>query len=390
MEGNTLKPALSKYLIIDTGGFIKNAALPELGQNLITMHEVVDEIRDKETKHRLQALPYTLEYLEADPESIKFVTDFSRKTGDYASLSATDIKIIALTYMMEKRHVGLDHLKQEPSMKKTVEFYHPGQPKDGQAAKIPAGFYSPDGEDLESNDEALEDIDEKDSEQGMDDEGIEEDDDEEGWITPSNLKSKRLEMLGINAEAEDSDKEIIVACLTTDFAMQNVLKQIGLHVLSADGVVIRETKTWILRCYACFATCPKMDKVFCPKCGNKTLKRVSVTLNADGTQQIHISTRRPLSTRGKKFSLPKPQGGKYAVNPIMTADQRIPQQRKSTLARTKTNALNDDYVAGNAPFSTRDVNSRSAMLGIGQGDHYWAKKNPNAGSRKTGNRKNRH
>ena len=95
-----------------------------------------------------------------------------------------------------------------------------------------------------------------------------------------------------------------MACLTNDFAMQNVLKQIGLHVLSADGVVIKVTKTWILRCYTCYFTTPKMDKQFCPKCGNKTLKRVSVTLNADGSQQIHISTRRPLSTKGKKFSLP--------------------------------------------------------------------------------------
>ena len=110
-------------------------------------------------------------------------------------------------------------------------------------------------------------------------------------------------MLGANGIPEE-DKEIIVACLTNDFAMQNVLKQIGLNVLSADGVVIKVTKTWILRCYTCYFTTPKMDKQFCPKCGNKTLKRVSVTLNADGSQQIHISTRRPLSTKGKKFSLP--------------------------------------------------------------------------------------
>ena len=71
-----------------------------------------------------------------------------------------------------------------------------------------------------------------------------------------------------------------------------------------------------------------MDKKFCPKCGNKTLKRVrnlvadsfidflntlfkvSVTLNEDGSQQIHISTRRPINTKGTKYSLPAPKGGK--------------------------------------------------------------------------------
>ena len=65
-----------------------------------------------------------------------------------------------------------------------------------------------------------------------------------------------------------------------------------------------------------------------------------------GFQQIHISTRKPLSNRGKKFSLPKPKGGKYAVNPILSADQPIPQQKRSSMAIAKTNALNEDYTAG--------------------------------------------
>ena len=157
-------------------------------------------------------------------------------------------------------------------------------------------------------------------------------------------------MLGANDEEDEEDREIIVACLTTDFAMQNVMKQMGIHVLSAEGVIIKETKTWILRCYACFKTTPRMDLVFCPNCGNKTLKKVSVTLNADGTQQIHISTRKSLSARGKKFSLPKQQGGKYAINPILTADQPVPQQRKSQMAKMTTNAFSEDYMAGTEFF----------------------------------------
>ena len=73
------------------------------------------------------------------------------------------------------------------------------------------------------------------------------------------------------------------------FLFQNVLRQMGLNVVSVDGVVIHETKTWIKRCYACFKTVPDVSKEFCPKCGNQTLKRVSVSLNADGTTKIHIS-----------------------------------------------------------------------------------------------------
>lgn len=404
MEGTTIQKALSKNLVIDTAGFIRNAPLQEFAQNLITLSEVTEEIRDKETKQRLRCLPYQLQFMEPNPESIKFVTDFSKKTGDYASLSATDIKVIALTHMLEIRHIGSDeHLKKEPTVKKTVEFYKPGSDQ-AQNSNNLAGFYKPDDEEDEDEEDSgtreemleqesyedqdgIEEIDEDENEDEID-EGIEEDDDDEGWITPSNLKAKKLEMLGANGVPEDEDKEIIVACLTNDFAMQNVLKQIGLHVLSADGVIIKETKTWVLRCYSCYAITPKMDKQFCPKCGNKTLKRVSVTLNADGSQQIHISTRRPLSTKGKKFSLPTQKGGKYSVNPLMTADQRIPQQKRTALARAKTNTMGDDYVAGNGPFATRDVNSRSAMLGMGvvSGNH-WAQRNPNAVGRKTGNRK---
>lgn len=45
------------------------------------------------------------------------VTEFSKKTGDYPSLSATDIKVLALTYQLELEHVGSQHLKKEPEVK---------------------------------------------------------------------------------------------------------------------------------------------------------------------------------------------------------------------------------------------------------------------------------
>jgi RNA-binding protein NOB1 len=70
MEGHTVKNSKSKYLVIDTAGFIRNAPLESFGQNLITLHEVIDEIRDKETKQRLKALPFELQFLEPDTDSI--------------------------------------------------------------------------------------------------------------------------------------------------------------------------------------------------------------------------------------------------------------------------------------------------------------------------------
>jgi RNA-binding protein NOB1 len=45
------------------------------------------------------------------------VTEFSKKTGDYRSLSAVDIKVMALAYQLEKQFVGTQHIKTEPDKK---------------------------------------------------------------------------------------------------------------------------------------------------------------------------------------------------------------------------------------------------------------------------------
>jgi RNA-binding protein NOB1 len=79
-----------------------------------------------------------------------------------------------------------------------------------------------------------------------------EDDGEGEWITPNNValhKSKALQLIpaqgGIN-------EKVITGCMTTDFAMQNVLMQMGLSLVGVDGKKIDKVKTWVLRCHACF------------------------------------------------------------------------------------------------------------------------------------------
>ena len=101
------------------------------------------------------------------------------------------------------------------------------------------------------------------------------------------------------------EKPAMVACLTMDYAMQNVLMQIGLSVASLEGKVIKEMRTFILRCYTCFKTTGVVTKVFCPYCGNKTLKKVAVALDDEGKQQIIINFRKPLTSRGKKVCIIK-------------------------------------------------------------------------------------
>ena len=43
-----------------------------------------------------------------------------------------------------------------------------------------------------------------------------------------------------------------VSCVTADFAMQNVLLQMGLRVVAPNGLAIRRLSRHVLRCSACF------------------------------------------------------------------------------------------------------------------------------------------
>jgi rRNA maturation endonuclease Nob1 len=54
---------------------------------------------------------------------------------------------------------------------------------------------------------------------------------------------------GMAPEVVDKAK---VACMTTDFSMQNVLIQLGLKVLSVDGLLVKSVKQFVLRCMACY------------------------------------------------------------------------------------------------------------------------------------------
>ncbi|KYM82393.1 Ras-related protein Rab-2 [Atta colombica] len=404
--------------------------------------------------------------------SAQGVTEFSKKSGDYISLSATDLKVIALTYQLEKEKVGSAHLKEIP----TIRIIKPTIDKESRDDfKLPVGFYMPkkkvryfnynvkaslnntektdiieenithvqiirdsaiddtingteinnvekqfisctsassdesqsdyetasDKEDDKTNDLAdkffklkcnptdlevesmgmyamddiLASVDTSKSDESFEDKDKDDDGGDSGWITPANVSSIKKQ---IDSEILE-EKAATVACLTMDFAMQNVLMQMGLNVVALDGRVIKQMRTFIFRCYACFKTTSIMTKIFCPHCGNRTLKKVEVTLDENGKQQIHINFRRSLSAKGKRFSLPTPKGGKHANNPILCADQPMPKQRPSRLARIKNDPLDDDYIAGYSPFVMRDINSKSAMLGIRPDGiiKYWMKRNPN-------------
>lgn len=57
---------------------------------------------------------------------------------------------------------------------------------------------------------------------------------------------------GTFGDAQGSHEPNLVSIVTGDFAMQNVILQIGLQLVSPDGRQISRISRWALRCSACF------------------------------------------------------------------------------------------------------------------------------------------
>lgn len=131
----------------------------------------------------------------------------------------------------------------------------------------------------------------------------------EGWITPSNIKKHQVKDMDSSTEPISESTKIQVATITTDFAMQNILLQMNLNLLSPALQRVRNIKNYILRCHACFSTTKDMARQFCPNCGKPTLTRVSCSTSQNGKFSIHLKKNMQWNHRGDRFSIPKPVPG---------------------------------------------------------------------------------
>lgn len=141
-----------------------------------------------------------------------------------------------------------------------------------------------------------------------------------------------------------------VACITSDYAMQNVILQIGLRLLAPGGMQIRQLHRWVLKCHACNNVTREIGRIFCPKCGNGgTLRKVSVTVGENGI--LLASRRQRFILRGTKFSLPLPQGGRDAItkNLILREDQ-LPHKLLYPKMK-KPNNKDEDFLCSDDIFS---------------------------------------
>ena len=374
--------------IVDTSALIK-APLDEIckfSETLYTVEDVLKELRDTKTKHKLAFVPNYLKVLTPSENSYNFVCEFSRKAGCYQALSVADLRVMALTHQLYVETCGSEGLKSEPTSRVLVsEKKKPDMSSDSAEiikhkddAKIP-GFYVPgnvaEKEDVSEISATIMAENDNSEEQNSDES---EEDDDSGWITKDNLRDAQRKMERLHCKEEETNGRDEVACVTLDYTMQRVLQQIGITIMSVDGVKLSNLKSYVLRCYACMAKTPNVSKVFCPECGLKTLKRLFYSIDDNGEIIYHFSKNYVHSTRGLKYHVPRPQGGKHGQNPWVAEDQRFPLNQAPKKNRTKNMPLDPDYIATTGPFTTRDTHSRYFNVRLGSQQTFkWMQKNPN-------------
>lgn len=209
-------------------------------------------------------------------------------------------------------------------------------------------------------------------------------DSESGWITPSNLKKKQTEDTRNVNSANTAPAKMQVATITGDYAMQNVLLQMNLNLLSPTLNRIRNIKTFVLRCHACFNIVKDTSKQFCPRCGKDTLTRVSCTTDANGEFRLHLKKNMQWNHRGDRFSIPKPVagasngkvvgGGKngWGNGLILAEDQKEFVRGNEEGRRLKQRDLMDeDYLPG---LLTGDRRAGTGKMKVGAGRNVNSKK----------------
>ncbi|KAF5363521.1 hypothetical protein D9756_000152 [Leucocoprinus leucothites] len=227
-----------------------------------------------------------------------------------------------------------------------------------------------------------------------------EDDGEGEWITPQNAgihKSRALDLLpddgvkgrGRGKNRQEEVKEIGAGCMTADFAMQNVLLQMGLDLVSVDGKRIQKVRNYVLRCHACFKICKDHSKKFCPSCGNPSLLRATVTVSAPNAAkdapvlQVHLKPNFQYRIRGTKYSIPAPKPGSAKTGPgeglilredqteYMRAKKRADGKRQREESRMLKGMLSKGVQEGAVPnggvSSWMDPDWMPEILSVGSG-----------------------
>ncbi|KAI8330958.1 Nin one binding Zn-ribbon like-domain-containing protein [Choanephora cucurbitarum] len=423
-----------KCLVIDTNALINGMSLRDMAEEFYTCPEVFYELRSVHSREFLSRLPFELKVINPTEESIKFVTEFSKKTGDYGVLSQPDLRVLALTHTLEKKENGDVNIRKEPlttrpsgslpsapppapykkpvvekqvdedgweiatNTKKSAKKFTPKKNTTQPSTKhetpvkqeVPDNADAEQKEDKDNVEQAAESIEKLNIQPTTTAPLVEEEEDdssdEEGgdWITPDNVDEYKAAEIGVTADDLRNKAVMAVGCMTADFAMQNVLLQMNLNLVSAGGYRVKKIRNSVMRCHACFTVTNDLEKKFCPKCGNATLQRVTCSTNSKGEISYHLKRNFQYRLRGTKYDIPPPKGGRKVNNIVLREDQK--EYIKATQRKQKKNVVDmfdPDFIPLYGKTDTKEITNN--MFGtdvIGYG-----RKNPNASKKRIGKKK---
>ncbi|EGG19020.1 hypothetical protein DFA_02263 [Cavenderia fasciculata] len=538
----------ASHLVIDTNAIIQATRFDSLARVLWTIEEVIDEVKDKRSVDFLASLPYEIKTKEPTPQSVKAVLEFSKLTGDYPSLSAVDLKVLALAHTLHCQYdkavplrteplplqvnahgVGKrpDQMLQDGDNKKstttttttttTDDNNNNGEPvfiisdtrsnanrkkkliivppkpvveekkqdnnvtsstttttttTDNTTAAATTGdsvdkkkkkkknknkkkkapvvvaavaeelvkvdeccdhghdghdhqhkhqtdkpIETPSSASLYNNtnnnqeqtnkknkkknslmvnlDELTEDkpivdgraileqlklqkLKEEEEKRRNKQKGIDMDG-EDGWITEDNIRDK----LAADENSKTEKKHVPVALITSDFPMQNVMLQMGLHLFTVNGMAIKQVSQFVLKCFSCLKTTIDMKRMWCPHCGNKTLVKAMKYIDRNGNVTVGKGSGRQYNLRGKKYSIPKMKGGQRHSDIVLSEEQYIHRMKATGLfyrKRAHERKLEKAMESG-------DLERFETILGSNPGNDVkvgYGKINPNIARRKIG------
>lgn len=203
----------------------------------------------------------------------------------------------------------------------------------------------------------------------------EEEDDGVGWINCDNLEEQlAIDSGGQDASPEDENR---VGCVTTDFAMQNVLLQMGINLVSIDGRrVIKKVRRYVLRCQSCTEVTRELERLFCGICGNSNLTRVTFDVDKEGVARLFLSSKFKPRLRGTKYPIPMPRGGRNSKDLILCEDQIDPTKLRRAAKERERRAVDVLDPDTFYKFGGKHVQERSLLVGYGV-------RNPNEGKPST-------
>jgi rRNA maturation endonuclease Nob1 len=175
-------------------------------------------------------------------------------------------------------------------------------------------------------------------------------------------------------------ERVRVSLFTTDFSMQNVSLQLGLFILSAQGLVVTQIRRWVLRCMACYTLQgTDLTRLFCKRCGAAHMSRVACSLQRNGSLQLHLRKGYQVDTAGMKYSLPAPgKQDRFEGEVLLREDQLllgIWRQKAVRVRRDVQSAFGEDVTDAIGMHLNKQT---SLHVGMGARSKGNSKGNPNA------------